>query len=376
MSALRVLRVVTLALIASSTLSAAAFAGEDIRPAVTIPNGQAVPIITENGNPYAQGSYAIGTLRLEYTVVAFTFPAGPFASFNLGLQTVSKNGAATVYPATLNLGQTGSSNLELLPTPASFSVTGHPWSDTASIAIEIPASVASDPALNLDGSTLVAKLQLSANGGAKLGTPTNIQVKIRLVHPTACVRMYTFLTDMGLDNVITDMTLTYSTSNGNLNKITNVSPSTQVRHNILLVNTCAADETIDLAIGKDPRFDFGPNGAPAKAVFIYSTVGELTPGAIDLSTWTDGPKLGKVLQVLDLELPAGETVLVTSHLKFDDDHYTFLNVGASPFMFSATAYEPGGTFTALNGGTTPNPATTSVNFSLVANGGGANSNRR
>ena len=86
--------------------------------------------------------------------------------------------------------------------------------------------------------------------------------------------------------------------------------------------------------------------------------------------------LGKVLQMLDLALPAGETVLVTSHLRFDNDHYTFLNVGASPFVFSATAYEPGGTFTALNGGITPNPATTSVTFSLVANGGGANANRR
>jgi hypothetical protein len=187
--------------------------------------------------------------------------------------------------------------------------------------------------------------------------------------------MYTFLTDMDLDNVIADMTLTYGTQGGNLNKILNVSPSTQVRHNILLVNTCSADETVDLAIGKDPRFDFGPQGAPANAVFIYSTVGELTPGAIDLSTLTAGPVLGKVLQILDLSLPAGATVLVTSHLRFDNNTYNFLSVGASPFVFSATAYEPGGTFTALNGGVTPNPATTSVTFSLVANGG-ANANRR
>jgi len=375
MSALRVLRGATLALIALSAIPASAVAGEDVRPAVTIPAGQPVPIITENGNPYAQGSYAIGTLRLEYTVVAFTFPAGPFASFDLGLQTVSKSGAATVYPATLNLVQTGSSNLDLLPAPASFSVTGHPWSDSSSVAIEIPAAVASDPGLNLDGTTLVANLQLTTNSGSRLGTPSSVQVKIRLVHPTSCVRMYTFLTDMDLDNVIADMTLTYGTQGGNLNKILNVLPSTQVRHNILLVNTCSSDETIDLAIGKDPRFDFGPQGAPANAVFIYSTVGELTPGAIDLSTLTAGPVLGKVLQILDLSLPAGETVLVTSHLRFDNNTYNFLNVGASPFVFSATAYEPGGTFTALNGGVTPNPATTSVTFSLVANGG-ANANRR
>jgi hypothetical protein len=375
MSALRVLRGATLALIALSAIPAAAVAGEDVRPAVTIPAGQPVPIITENGNPYAQGSYAIGTLRLEYTVVAFTFPAGPFASFDLGLQTVSKAGAATVYPATLHLVQTGSSNLDLLPTPAGFTVTGHPWSSSASVGIEIPATVASDPALNLDGTTLVGNLQLTTNSGSRLGTPSSVQVKIRLVHPTACVRMYTFLTDMELDNVITDMTLTYGTTGGNLNKILNVSPSTQVRHNILLVNTCSADETIDLAIGKDPRFAFGPQGAPANAVFIYSTVGELTPGAIDLSTLTAGPVLGKVLQILDLPLPAGETVLVTSHLRFDNTTYNFLNVGASPFVFSASAFEPGGTFTALHGGVTPNPATTSVTFSLVPNGGASSSRR-
>lgn len=375
MSTFRFVRALMLALVSVAAASPAVFAAEDVRPAVTIPAAQPVPIITENGNPYAQGSYAIGTLRLEYTVVAFTFPAGPFATFDLGLQTVSKSGAATVYPATLNLVQSGSSNLELLPTPTSFSVGGHPWSDNASIDIEIPAAVASDPALNVDGTTLVANLQLNTNGGSRLGTPSSIQVKIRLVHPTACVRLYTFLTDMELENVINDMTLTYGTTGGNLNKIMNVSPSTQVRHNILLVNTCGADETVDLAIGKDPRFDFGPGGAPANAVFIYSTAGELEPGAIDVSTLTAGPVLGKVLQVLDLELPAGESVLVTSHLKFDKDNYTFLNVGANPFAFSAGAYEPGGTFTTLHGGTTPNPATTSVTFSLVANAGASSSRR-
>ena len=363
-------------MIAAAALAASApvaTAGEDVRPAVTIPAGELVPIITENGNPYAQGSYAIGTLRLEYTVVGYTFPAGAFASFDLGLRTVSKSGSSTVYPAALNLWQSGSSNLALSASPDSFTIAGHPWQSSSTVSIAIPTEVALDPALNADGTTLVANLQLSSNGGARLGTPTSIQVKIRLVHPTACVRLYTFLSDMELDTVVSDMTLAYSTSPGNQNKIVSASPSTHVRHNILLVNTCANDELVDLAISKDPRFTFGPNGAPAKAVFIYSTAGELAPGAIDLGSMTEEDALGKVLQVLDLELPAGETVLVTSHLRLDNDTYNALNIGAGPFVFGAATYEPGGTFVLLHGQTTPNPASTSVTFSLAGNG---SSNRR
>jgi hypothetical protein len=196
------------------------------------------------------------------------------------------------------------------------------------------------------------------------------------VHPTACVRMYTFVSDMELDAVISEMTLTYGTSPGNLNKILSASPSTQVRHNILLVNTCANDDIVDLAISKDARFTFGPGGAPAKAVFVYSTAGELVPGAIDLASMTEEAALGKVLQVLDLELPAGETVLVTSHLRLDNDTYNALNIGASPFTFGAATYEPGGTFGLLHGQTTPNPASASVSFSLVGNGAGSSASTR
>ena len=72
--------------------------------------------------------------------------------------------------------------------------------------------------------------------------------------------------------------------------------------------------------------------------------------------------------MLDLELPAGETVLVTSHLELDNDTYNKLNIGSSPFVFGASAYEPGGTFTTLHSPTTPNPVSTSVTFSLVGNG--------
>jgi hypothetical protein len=377
MTGVRVLGAVVLAaasIVATPSISAA---GEDVRPAISIPAGELVPIITENGNPYAQGSYAIGTLRLEYTVVGYTFPSGPFATFDLGLRTVSKSGPSTVYPAALSLWQSGSTNLELTAAPDSFNIAAHPWESSASVAISIPAGVSLDPALNTDGTTLVANLQLSSNGGSRLGAPSSIQVKIRLVHPSACVRMYTFLSDMDLDAVISDMTLTYGTSQGNLNRILNASPSTQVRHNILLVNTCPDDETVDLAISMDPRFTFGPNGAPANAVFVYSTAGELVPGAIDLASMTQQDALGKVLQVLDLELPAGHTVLVSSHLRLDNDTYNKLNIGASPFVFGAATYEPGGAFLLLHGQTTPNPASASVSFSLVPNGNpGGTSTRR
>src|SRR5450759_1365473 len=79
------------------------------------------PIITENGNPYSAGTYAIGTIQLWYTVNALQFPAGYFASFRLGMADVHYNSnPSTTYPVSLNLEQIGSTDLTVSPAPTSF----------------------------------------------------------------------------------------------------------------------------------------------------------------------------------------------------------------------------------------------------------------
>ena len=339
----------------------AARAGDDVAVAVTIPAGELTPIVTANGNPYANGSYAVGTLRLEYTYVGTTFPAGLFATFELGMGTVPRSGATPSYPVDLSLEQTGSSALVLTPETSHFEVPASGWSDSTPVAIEIPAWVGSDPTLNEDGDTIVANLQPKTGAGAKLGTPSSIQVKIRLVHPTACVRHYTFLSDRELSGDITSMALTFFASDHNSkpNQVQTVTPTKNVNQNVLLVNTCDTDETVDLDIDPDDRFEIpqpaNPNDS-AKRVFVYWTGGELAPGAIDLGTLTPVDSLEPTLQLTGVVLGAGETVLVTVHLQLDAA-LTALNVGPSPFSFASTAYEPGGTWTTLHGPTSPNPAT-------------------
>ena len=344
----------------------AARAGDDVAVAVTIPAGEPAPIVTENGNPYANGSFAVGTLRLEYTYVGTTFPAGLFASFELGLTTTPRSGPAPGYPVDLWLEQTGSSALVLTPDTSSFVVPGSSWSDSTLIAVEIPAWVGSDPTLNEDGDAIIANLQLKTTSGSKLGTPSSIQVKIRLVHPTACVRHFTFLSDRELLEEVTSMAITFYASDHNSkpNEVQTVTPTKNVNQNVLLVNTCDTDETVDLDIDPDDRFEIpqpaNPNNS-AKRVFVYSTSGELSPGAIDLGTLTEVDSLEPTLQLTDLVIGAGETVLVTVHLQLDAA-LTALNVGASPFSFASTAYEPGGTWTTPHGPTSPNPATKEVPF--------------
>jgi len=361
----RILRTLTTTLTALAATASLAHAGESVRAAVTIPAGQPEPLITANGNPYAQGSYAVGTLRLEYDYVGFVFQPGPFASFDLGLDTVQKAGAATVYPATLNLAQSGSANMTLTPSPASFTVTPFPWSGASSVAIAIPQAVASDPALSLDGTVIVGNLQLTTNSGSKLGTTTSVQVKIRLVHPTACIKQYTFFSDREISGDYGALVLSYGTHGANLNKIMNMSQvsanaSAQV---VLLVNTCADDRTMDLRIAPDVRFVFGPGGG--QTTFVFSGAGVLSPGAIDTSTLTAVNSLSHTLDVTNVTVAAGHSVLVKVHLVLDGTLDRF-SIGTSPFTFASTAFQPGGTFSTIDTEVDPNPATRNVTFTLQA----------
>jgi len=360
-----VLRTLFTTIAALAATASFVWAGESVRAAVTVPSGQPQPLITANGNPYAQGNYAVGVLRLEYTYVGFVFQPGPFASFDLGLDTVSGNGAATVYPAPLNLVQSGSTNVALTAVPSAFTVTPMPWSGASIVSISIPQSVAADPALNVDGTVIVGNLQLTTGPGAKLGTTTTVQVKIRLVHPTACLKQYTFFSDREISGDYGALTLSYGTRNGNLNKILNMSPvsasaSAQV---VLLVNTCADDHTVDIRVAPDARFVFGPG--LGNTTFVYAGPGALSPGAIDVSTLVNANALSHTLDITNLTVKAGESILVKVHLVLDGA-LNRLTIGGSPFTFTSTAFEPGGTFSTVDSAVDPTPATRNVTFTLSA----------
>jgi len=341
-----------------------ATAGETVKAAVSIPAGQPEPLVTYNGNAVPPGAYSVGTLRLEYDYVGFNFPEGTFAEFDLNLALAAGNGGPTNYNAPLTLGQSGSPNMVLTPTPAAFTVTGPSWTDTAIIQVAIPHAVAINPLLNVDGTVLVGNMQLASPGRSGLGTATSVQVKIRLVYPTSCLRQYTFLSDRDISADVGSVVMSYGTRGGNVDKIMNMSPvsANALAQVVLLVNTCAEDHLVDLRVAPDARLVFGPGNG--NTTFVYSGPGELAPGAIDTASLVAVSASSHVVSITNLNIKAGESVLVKLHLVLDGS-LTRNTIGSSPFVLGSTAFLPGGTFTSLDTEVDPNPATRNVTFSLV-----------
>jgi hypothetical protein len=191
-----------------------------------------------------------------------------------------------------------------------------------------------------------------------------VQVKIRLVHPTSCLRQYTFLSDREISGDVGSLVLSYGTKNGNLDQILHMFPvsANALAQVVLLVNTCAEDHVVDLRVTPDTRFVFGPGNG--NTTFVYSGAGELAPGAIDTSTLAAVSTSSHVLDVTNLTIKAGESVLVKLHLVLDGT-LTRNTIGSSPFILASAAYLPGGTFTSLDTEVDPNPATKNVTFTLA-----------
>ena len=189
----RLCTVAVLTMACGVVASGTAFA-DAIQTGVTIPAGQRVPVITENGSGYTPGNYAVGTIHLNYTVVGMTFPAGTFAVFELKLKLADffTAGQTPTYPVSLSLNQLGSRTLTLIR-PLALGCVGQGWESSTLVTISIPDETALDPALNEDGDELVAKLQLTSDN-THLKTTTDILVKIKLVHPdpTACLKSLRF----------------------------------------------------------------------------------------------------------------------------------------------------------------------------------------
>jgi hypothetical protein len=74
--------------------AATAFAKDAIQTGVSIPAGQPVPVMTEQGTGYTPGTYAVGDIQLDYTYVGMTFPEGLFATFNLNMSPAPRVQAA------------------------------------------------------------------------------------------------------------------------------------------------------------------------------------------------------------------------------------------------------------------------------------------
>jgi hypothetical protein len=183
------------------------------------------------------------------------------------------------------------------------------------VTISIPGFVATNPALNVDGTVLVGNFKLDA--GNDLKTVTNVQVRIRLVNPTtasACLRVYDFITDADLTNAITSTEVGVNKKG----KVTSTNPYGSLSENLMVVNTCATSETFDAKVTVDPSFSTQPNNNPGNAVFTFATDGEIDPSTFAIGSFGLGTPQGQALCLQNVTVPAGSTFLTTVHMNINN----------------------------------------------------------
>ncbi len=260
-----------------------ALAKDAVVAAITTPMAPSNPIISQNGTQYSQGTYAIGTIQLFYTVPAYQFPAGNFGYFTLDLSIQSgKNTPTTNYPVVLTLKQTGSANLDLTPNTETFNVDSASWHGSTRVDINIPASVASNPSFQVDGSELVANLQMVTQNRANLDTVTTIQIHLILAHPTDCLKAYSFITNN--DNAAQVDPIQVSKQSNNQK----VSSNPQNPHYIVVMtNTCSVAQCVDSRFGLNNDFEL--KGAQAVKTFSSNSLIDTFSG---LLTFISGSPVG------------------------------------------------------------------------------------
>jgi hypothetical protein len=321
---------------------------------VTVTNATGSPVIVNNGQ-------AVGTIQLFYTVSASQFTLGEFATFDVNW-IVSQGHPATDYGSGVTFAliqnQQGG-NVDLSPDPATFTLTAAGQSGVSKVTVVITGTPPDD-----DGTDLVGNLKLDA--GPKVGTVTNIQVHIRLVHPTTCLTVYDFVTDQDFSiGILSTTSLNVPTNGANAGKVVSSQPG-QFSDNVLIANTCATDQSFDLRIGLDPSFSTNPNGNPGNAVFAYTAAGEFDTSNFGTILSGTGTGHQQNLCLPNVTVAANTSLLVTVHSKVRDKWPQASLPADGSFDFAASLYENvnAGCSGTLHSQATPNPATFTLPFTI------------
>jgi hypothetical protein len=331
-------------LVALVLATATVWANDEVDSTVTIPSGQPIPIIKNNG-------VETGTIQLWYTIAANSIPCGEFAQFNLNLNDVAGTGETPTYPVTLNLVQSGTgtpvqffSASPLSPDPATFSVIGNGWTGSSLVTIFIDCAKLPSGS-PYDGEDIVGNLnEQTEPQGSHLDTISTIQVHITLAMPDACLKLYSFETNQGSGSPLSAVTVVANKSGA----VKSTNPG-QASVDALVVNTCPEPFSFDLAVGLDPEWQTNPSNNPGNATFTYMTSGELDP-TTDFSLITSlihsgGTPQHEVLCLQNVTLPASSSFLTTVHSEINTGYDGGLTVPLLPsdgdFDFNATIFEPG-----------------------------------
>ena len=342
------------------------WANDKLLSEVTIPTGQPVPIIQNNG-------VATGTIQLYYTATSCT--VGQFAQFNLNLEDVAGSGQSPSYPVLVGLVDNGKgTDAQVSPNPSSVSVSGVGWIAGSDVDGDsgTPASSAVLVTVNItscdwfkDGGTAIANLGETTASGSHLDTITNVNIHINAVASSACLNLYSFETTQDAGSPLTAVTVNAvtNTKSKNYGSVSGTSPG-QASVDALLVNTCASSYTVDLAVGLDPEWQTNPNNNPGNATFVYTTTGELDPttdfsGITTLITSSSGTAKGETLCLQNITVAPGASLLATVHSELNTGYSGGLTISLLPadgdFDFGATIFQPG------SGCTTAYPTASIVN---------------
>jgi hypothetical protein len=330
--------------------------------AVTVTNASGSPLIVNNGQ-------AVGTIQLFYTLEASEFPTGPFATFDVSWL-INPGSHATTYGSGVNFtlvqDQQGG-NVDLAAIPSSFILTSAGQSGLSTVTISITNDKDGNPPSDADGTDLVGNLKLDA--GPNVGTVTNIQVHIRLVHPSSCLKVYTFVTDQDFSlGILSTTNLNVPARGANAGKVTSSQPG-QFSDNVLIANVCGVDQSFDLGIGLDPSFSTNPNDNPGNAVMTYSASGEFDTTNFNVLLAGSETPNHQNLCLQNVTVPAGTSFLATVHSKVRNSWPQASLPGDKSFDFAASLYQNvnAACTGALDTMATPNPATFSLPFTINGN---------
>ena len=326
--------------------------------AVSVTNATGAPVVVNNGQ-------AVGTIQLFYTVNASAFTMGEFAAFDVKWVTSAGGGKATDYSeaVTFSLLQDQQGGfVDLVPNPSAFTLTATGQGDTSRVTVYIAPDKAGNLPPSVDGTELVGNLKLDA--GSKVGTVTNIQVHIRLVHPTGpCLKVYNFVTDQDFNlGILNSASVNIGKNGAKAGKVVSSQPG-QFSDNVLIANTCATDHSFDLKIGLDSSFDTNPKGNPGNAVFSYTAAGEFDTTSFN-AMMTNGTGNGQNVCLQNVTVPAGTSFLATVHSEVRKDMSQTLLPADGSFDFAATLHDNVNTSCTgvLYSEASPNPATFTLPF--------------
>jgi len=326
---------------------------------VDVTNASGPPVVVSNGQ-------AVGTIQLFYTVNALEFPTGAFATFDLNWETVVGSGRASNYASGVSLdivqSQQGG-HVVFSASPASFVLTNTGQTGKSTITVFIANDKDGNAPSNADGTDLVGNLKLDA--GSEVGTTPNIQVHIRLAHPTSCIKLYNFVTDQDFNLGILSTANLNSPKSGAKAGTVNSSQPGQFSDNVLVANACGTPYAFDLKVTLDESFSTNPVNNPGNAVFAYSAAGEFDPTTFGALLAGTGTGYQQNLCLQNFTVAPGETLLVTVKSKVKDG----ITVAALPadrtFDFSAKVTSAGQSCGgALDSTVSPNPATFALPFTV------------